>query len=159
MVKNIKDSKQTLELGLKAERDTIAQYQEYKRLAGQDTDEARLWEHLIKDEEEHVRELEAALKGDYRMIQDTTIEIIPQEEVEKRHIQIAEFMDDINDCLVDAGVDRTTYSLSEEFPHFYVDFGNEKEECKKAYEALRDDFFACNFVEDDGFYYIHVLRR
>ena len=78
----------------------------------------------------------------------------------KRHREIvSEFDDRINDCLVDAGVDHTKYHISIEDPYYYVDCGNDERLALKAYEALGDSFFKCDFVEDEGFYYIRVIRR
>lgn len=263
----IKDNTENLKIGLKAEQDTVAQYTKFLNSAKQanNKSEADLWQHIIDDELEHIKELEAALNGEFNLhdseesecvvvasdnphinynmfVYNTdqirtfyakgevyiafegteeecnnwveqaeaedeeaypdaggdltnyivlkssdlndhykidkaynmkrnkknafgddsermTIRIIPQEEIDKRQQQIEEFEDDIIDCLSDAGIERRTYSLSNEWPHFYVDFDYKEDEGIAAYNALRDSFFKCDFVDDDGFYYVHVLRR
>ena len=76
----VKDGMDELEMALKMEKDTIAQYQNFSKKAGEgDNAEKQLWKHLIKEEEEHVRELEMALKGDYsKIIHDSTTEVFQQ---------------------------------------------------------------------------------
>lgn len=232
----IKDGMSELEMALKMEKDTIAQYQNYARRAGDgDNPETQLWEHLIKEEEEHVKEIEAAMKGDYSEIIhdagndfqqsvdgvakllrkaklqenvsfsegdqsfktvlvetpkdkfDEVLKVLKEEyeidshngknrifvkikdavkisvkspeQVMKEQERDEEFSDRINDCLVDGGLDHRDYRISNEDIHFYVDFDSKEEEAVKAYELLRDSFFKCDLVEDEGFFYVHVIRR
>ncbi len=232
----LKDGMAELEMALKMEKDTIAQYQNYARRAGDgDNPETQLWEHLIEDEEEHVREIEAAMKGDYTgIINDSgnafqqsvdgvakllrkaklqenvsfaegdqsfktvlvetprdkfnevlkvlkeeyeidshngknrifvkikdTIKISPKssERVIKERERDEEFSDRINDRLIDGGLNYRDYRISNEDNHFYVDFDSKEEEAVKAYGLLRDSFFKCDLVEDEGFFYVHVVRR
>lgn len=232
----MKDGISELEMALKMEKDTIAQYQNYARKAGNgDNPETQLWEHLIKDEEEHVREIEAAIKGDYSEIIhdaanafqqsvdgvakllrkaklqenvsfaegdqsfktvlvetprnkfDEVLKVLKEEyeidshngknrifvkikdavkisvkspnQVIKEQERDEEFSDKINDCLVDGGLDYKDYRISNEDNHFYVDFDSKEEEAVKAYELLRDSFFKCDLVEDEGFFFVHVIRR
>ena len=72
---------------------------------------------------------------------------------------IEEFTDDINDCLVDGGLDYKSFRITNEDKDFYVDFDSNEADAKKAYELLRDGFFKCNLVDDEGFYYVNVIRR
>lgn len=233
--KPIKDGEEELKIALKMEKDTIAKYQDFARKAGNNNPETQLWEHLIEDEEEHVREIEAAMKGDYsEIIHDTgndfqqsvdgvakllrkaklqenvsfaegdqsfktvlvetpkdkfdevlkvlkeeyeidshngknrifvkikdtvKISVKSPEQVMKEQERDEEFSDRINDCLVDGGLDHRDYRISNEDIHFYVDFDSKEEEAIKAYELLRDSFFKCDLVEDEGFFYVHVIRR
>lgn len=232
-----KDSNIRLEVALKMEKDTISQYQAFKRMAGDgDEPENMLWDHLIADEEEHVEEIEAAMKGDYSKITahdagttfqqsvdgvakllrekklqenvsfaegdqsyktvlvetpvdkfDEVLEALKEEykidshngknrifvkikdavsisvkspeQVQKEQERDETFRDRINDVLVDGGIDYKAFRITNEDRDFYVDFDSNKEDAKKAYRLLRDKLFECNFVEDEGFYYIHVLRR
>lgn len=147
MKSKIYDSRETLMAGLKAEQETIVEYTRYLELARQNNNEseAKLWEHIIKDEEEHAKEFQNALDGNFKLLDSEREDT---------------FYDRINDCLVDAGIRREKYSIkTEDYPWAYVDFGNEKEECRKAYEALRDSLFDAYLVNDDGFYYISIRRR
>ena len=89
----------------------------------------------------------------------TTVRVLSQEETNKRNQQIEEFEDDIIDCLSDAGIKHGSYSLSNEWPHFYVDFDYREDDAIAAYNALSDCLFKCDLVDDDGFYYVHILRR
>ena len=158
----IKDNIDTLKAGLKAEQDTIVEYTKYLNMAKQagNASEVKLWEHIIKDEQEHVKEFENALKGDFTLLDDvTTVRVLSQEETNKRNQQIEEFEDDIIDCLSDAGIKHGSYSLSNEWPHFYVDFDYREDDAIAAYNALSDCLFKCDLVDDDGFYYVHILRR
>lgn len=232
----MKDGINELEMALKMEKDTIAQYQNYARKAGNGNNpETQLWEHLIKEEEEHVREIEAAIKGDYSEIIkdagnafqqsvdgvakllrkaklqenvsfaegdqsfktvlvetprnkfDEVLKVLKEEyeidshngknrifvkikdavnisvkspnQVIKEQEREKEFSDRINDCLIDGGLNRRDYRISNEDIHFYVDFDNKEEEAIKAYKLLRDSFFECDLVEDEGFFYVHVIRR
>lgn len=155
-------SKQTLEAGLNAEKQTIIEYTEYLNLAKEAKNEAeiKLWEHIIKDEEEHAKEFENALNGDFNLIHDDIkVELIPEEKVRKNQEIIETFEDRINDILQDNNIPLKSYRISEEDPHFYVDFDSDKENAEKAQSALVDDLFKATLVEDDGFYYVHVLRR
>lgn len=232
----VKDGMTQLETALKMEKDTIAAYKEFGRIAGDgDNPEKQLWDHLIKDEEEHVIEIEAAMKGDYTKIVhdasnqfqqsvdgvakllrqkdlqenvsfaegdqsfktvlvetpvdkfDSVLEALKEqykidshngknrifvkiedavnismkseEQVEKEQEIDSEFKDRINDCLVDGGLDYKSFRITNEDKDFYVDFDSNEEDAKKAYELLKDSLFECNFVNDEGFYYVHVIRR
>ena len=176
MRKKIYDSEETLKAGLKAEKETIVEYTKYlneAKNAGNES-EVKLWEHIIKDEQEHVKEFENALKGDFNLLNDSdsgipdpddeiVITHLSQEEVNARNEKIETFMDMINDVLVDNGIDYRLYTISSEDPHYYVDIlaGEKvrKQIAEKAYEVLRDAFFKCDLVEDDGMYWVHILRR
>ena len=166
MKNKIYDSQETLSAGLEAEKATVTEYTGYLNLAKQagNESEVKLWEHIIKDEDEHIKEFENALKGDFTLIDsepegEIIIKQLSPEQVSRREEKIEEFEDRINDCLVDAEIDRTKFSIQHEYPWFYVDFGDEKEECQKAYQALRDSFFDAHIVDDDGFYFISIRRR
>ena len=232
----VTDGKSQLETALKMEEDTIAQYQQFARIAGDgDNPEKQLWDHLIEEEQEHAEELRKAIEGDFTEINDadTTkfqqsvdgvakllrkaklqenvsfaegdqtyktvlvetpkdkfdevlkvlkeeyeidshngknrifvkikdaikISVKSPEQVMKEQERDEEFSDRINDCLVDGGLDHRDYRISNEDIHFYVDFDSKEEEAVKAYELLRDSFFKCDLVEDEGFFYVHVIRR
>lgn len=244
----VKDSKSTkdgvthLETALKMEKDTIAKYKEFARIAGDgDNPETQLWNHLIEDEEEHVREIEAAMKGDYTHVNDAendfqqsvdgvakllrkaklqenvsfaegdqtyktvlvetpedkfdkvlealkeeykidshngknrifvkikdskenarNIEYIyekPLEETTKKDEIVEEFVTQLFNTLADANIDANKYGIKEEDPYYYVEFLDEEDECKKAYEALCDSLFKCDLVIDKDDNYIKVLRR
>lgn len=154
-------SKETLEAGLKAEKQTIIEYTKYLNLAKDSKNEAeiKLWEHIIKDEEEHVIEFENALKGDFRLLDDVKIELVPEEKVRKNQEIIETFEDRINDVLQDNNIPLKSYRISEEDPHFYVDFDSDEKNAIKAQEVLIENLFKATLVEDEGFYYVHVLRR
>ena len=274
MKNKIYDSQETLLAGLEAEKATVTEYTGYLNLAKQagNESEVKLWEHIIKDEEEHIKEFENALKGDFTMIQDaspkgaglklanwdledfenynkqyengdfrgseatpynmnaikkwlsireslsycddertpgewealdikkfhskygtnyifiepkqklwrvsqtgdefyngpakrykfddvTIISMKSPEQVQKEQERDETFSDAINDCLVDGGIDYKVFRITNEDKDFYVDFDSDEADAKKAYELLREGLFKCNYVEDDGFYYVHVVRR
>ena len=274
MKNKIYDSQETLLAGLEAEKATVTEYTGYLNLAKQagNESEVKLWEHIIKDEEEHIKEFENALKGDFTMIQDaspkgaglklanwdledfenynkqyengdfrgseatpynmnaikkwlsireslsycddertpgewealdikkfhskygtnyifiepkqklwrvsqtgdefyngpakrykfddvTIISMKSPEQVQKEQERDENFSDAINDCLVDGGIDYKVFRITNEDKDFYVDFDSDEADAKKAYELLREGLFKCNYVEDDGFYYVHVVRR
>ena len=262
-MKKIYDSEETLMKGLKAEQDTIREYTEYLNMAKRagNESEVKLWEHIIADEQEHVKEFENALKGDFTLLDsnpnDTFIyngksywcgsvnkydgkieevhnykeakrsdfhhtfyfsepQLLKMDEGEnvffyvdkddhqiyvdpigwgrdidknfltneiRKQIRIQDsediikifakspeqvmkeqeidetFADRINDCLVDGGLNYKDYRITNEGIHFYVDFDSKKEEAVKAYGLLRDSFFKCDLVEDEEFFYVHVIRR
>lgn len=162
MKNKIYDSKETLMAGLKAEQETIIEYTRYLELAKQNNNESevKLWEHIIKDEEEHAKEFQNALAGNFKLLdEEISIREKPQEEISKEKEIKENFEDDIVDILSDNNIKRSTYIISEEDPHYYVDFGEDKIAAKTAYSALRDSFIKCDYVEDEEMVYIHILRR
>lgn len=255
-MKKIYDSTETLKAGLKAEQATVVEYTEYLNLAKANNNEreAKLWEHIIADEKEHIKEFENALKGNFELHddkfsysdlrnelfdifdknnldleaagnfneggsnvflvfgkndKDDRLEDIKKclsdigkygltyqiEEVEgwgdsflgdirawkiyfkkdvkddviirektpeqiAKHEEIVEdFTTRLFDVLADANIDPNKYGIREEDPYYYIDFADEEGECLRGYEALNDSLFKCDFVDDEGFYYIRVLRR
>ena len=163
MKKKIYDSEETLKAGLKAEQDTVVEYTKYLNLAKQNENlaEVKLWEHIIADEKEHIKEFENALKGDFKLLDEDGIVITERSEewIKKHKEKVENFMDDIVDVLADNEINRNDYILDHDDPWYYVDFGSDKKVCEKAYEALRDNFYECHFVDDDGFYYVKIKRR
>lgn len=167
MSKKIHDSEETLRAGLKAEQDTVREYTKYlnEAKAANNESEVKLWEHIIADEKEHIREFENALNGNFNLEDSDPdgdriiIRKLSPEEVARREEKIEEFEDRIENVLIDAGIKRNTFSLQEEYPWFYCDFGDEKELAEKAYQALRDKLFDANLVDDDGFYFVSIKRR
>lgn len=167
MKNKIYDSKETLEAGIQAEKATIVEYTQYLNLAKKagNESEVKLWEHIIKDEEEHVKEFENALKGDFNLIDSDPEEshIISgksMEQIAKEQERSESFHDDLINSLIDGGIDKDTFTIDvEEYPWAYVDFGDNEKECRKAYEVLRDDLFDAHFVNDEGSFYISIKRR
>ena len=161
-MKKIYDSTETLKAGLKAEQATVVEYTEYLNLAkaNNNESEAKLWEHIIADEKEHIKELEDALKGNFELHDDDVIirEKTP-EQIAKHEEIVEDFTSRLFDVLADANIDPNKYGIREEDPYYYVDFADEEGECLRGYEALNESLFKCDFVDDDGFYYVRVLSR
>ena len=137
-MKKIYDSEETLRAGLKAEQATIIEYTEYLNLAKQNGNESevRLWEHIIKDEQEHVKEFENALKGDFNLLdsfEEEEIEIRekPEEEIEEEEEREINFHDEINDVLVDAGLPRRPIYI--EYPYAYIDYFDDGDLARRAF--------------------------
>lgn len=161
MNNKIYDSEETLMAGLKAEQDTIIEYTRYLNLAKQNNNESevKLWEHIIADEREHAKEFENALKGDFKLLDEVIIKQKTEEEISKEREIRENFIDDIVDVLADDNFSPKDYKISAEDPYYYIDFADNDHAAWAAYDALRDAFFKVDVVDDDGFFYVRVVRR